>query len=206
MRRRLVLCALVVLALVPAALPAPPSSGLRPSPMVDYRAQQDGPSFMAIDPAGRVWSVWSYRRGLEIDVAISMGVGRTWTSPVLVGTPGVDDLDPRIGFLSSGQALLVWWQKGHTAEENRVMYSILFNGDWTPPRSFLGIVGSSPSLFIGPNDEVTVAYQPPVGAPMTTSGALVKPVPHPAPDDPGSDGGTNGPDPMPTIIVKNNKS
>lgn len=172
------------------------TSAVAPAP--DYRdAAQDGPSFMSVDAQGRTWAVWSYRRGLEVDVAVSRAIGRTWTSPEIVGSAGTDDLDPRIGFRADGTPVLVWWQAGAEAGQGRVLAAVLENGRWSAPVPVAE--GVRPALFFTANG-LTLAFVDLEGTlrslplePQVSRGTYTYREP---PDT------SNGPDPLPTVVTK----
>ncbi len=207
MRPRVFVCVTVAMAALTGALaagsrtPSTTTGSADRVPATDYRSAQDGPSFMAQSPSGQTWSVWSYRRGAELDVAISRAVGRTWTAPELVGTAGVDDLDPRLAFLSDGTAILAWWQ--HTpGSPDRVLVSALGPGAtaWTAPTVVSGGPASQPNIFVNGDGLFTVGFLNPDGS-VTMLPMTVKTVDPKNPPPPNPDTGTNGPDPIPSLLV-----
>ena len=179
----------------PVARPA----GLTP----DYRADGDGPVTMAIDPAGRMWAVWAYARGREFDIAVSVSDGRVWTFPTLLGVAnGRDDVDPRIAFLPGGSPVVVWWQAPNATAGPRVMQSVARAGEFPAPtvvrenaRQPAILATSATSLTLGlVDDSGEVQTQQSPLSPINVGPGWR--------DGPGPDGGTNGPDPMPTLVIK----
>jgi hypothetical protein len=202
-RQRILALLIVVMACAGAALAgAPPvarPAGLSP----DYRAEGDGPVSMAVDPAGRMWAVWAYAQGGEFDVAVAVSDGRVWTFPTLLGVAnGRNDVDPRIAFLPNGAPVVVWWQEATATAAPRVLQSISRAGEFAAPtivrenaRQPAILASSSGSLTLGLVDEAGEVQT--LESPVTPT-----PIGGNWREKPSPDGGTNGPDPMPTLIIK----
>jgi len=204
MTRRLLtitLCAAVALAAGSAFAAPRGNEKARLDLFPDFHAGADGPVFMATDPAGAVWAVWSYRHGLETDIAVSRAVGRTWTAPQLLGTAnGLDDLDPRIAFMPNGEPVVAWWQDGPAAGDEQIVLSRMFSGTWSPA-AVIAAPAKNPNFAGFDADGSLVLVSTPCapegqGGGMQIHGVSWAPVGEQEPD-----GGTNGPDPMPTIII-----
>lgn len=154
-------------------------------------AEQDGPVFMAAAPNGELWAVWSYRRGLEIDIAISRcGAGGTWSAPELMGRPLVDDVEARLVFLPDGTAVLAWTELRDG--KGRVVVMVLRDGAWITPANQVERPGVQPSLFVT-GRAVTLAW-------IGNDGVLqwsVLDTEQPRQALAGG-GGNNGPDPIPS--------
>ena len=177
----------------PVARPA----GLTP----DYRAEGDGPVTMAIDPAGRMWAVWAYAQGGEFDVAVSVSDGRVWTYPTLLGVAnGRDDVDPRIAFLPNGSPVVVWWQAPNATAGPRVMQSVARAGEFSAPAT-VRENARQPAILASSDDSLTLGLVDESGGVQTQQSPL-SPIKVRERDKPEPDGGTNGPDPMPTLIIK----
>ncbi len=208
MNRRVLVFVIVAALALPAVFAAgsrnaaPATGSADRVPVTDYRSAQDGPSFMAQSPGGQSWSVWSYRRGAELDIAVSRAIGRTWTAPELLGTAGVDDLDPRLAFLPDGTAVLAWWQHG-TASPDRVLVSVLGPGGarWSAPTVVSSGPASQPNIFVNGDGLFTIGYLEPDGS-VTMLPMVVKSVDPKTPPPPNPDTGTNGPDPIPSLVVQ----
>jgi hypothetical protein len=206
MKRHRLLALLAVVTLCAGASLAGTPSVARPAGLTpDYRAEGDGPVFMAVDPAGRMWAVWAYAQGGEFDIAVSVSDGRVWTYPALLGAAnGRNDLDPRIAFLANGTPVVVWWQEATATDAPRVMQSVARNGVFSAgtvvrvgARQPAILSTSSTSITLGLIDSGTgdvVTQQSPL-TPTPISGGVWR-------DKPSPDGGTNGPDPMPNLIIK----
>jgi hypothetical protein len=199
MKRHLVSTLILAIVTVGSAFAAAPRSvDSRSSVTVPqgFSDRWDGPISMAVDKQGAMWGVWSYRRGLEIDIAVARLVGRTWTAPELIGTGnGVADLDPRITFVGE-IPFVTWWQDGPALRDERVVFAIRWNNTWVGPIQINteGIPGSRPNIFGGDDDEVTIGWVDPDGV-LHGNGVQIKP------KDPEPEGGTIGPDPLPSIVV-----
>lgn len=160
-------------------------------PLPDDRSVTDGPSFMAVDRTGTTWAVWSYRRGLELDIAVSRQVGSVWTTPELVGTANVDDLDPRIAFLPDNTPVLVWWQRDLAGGGDHVVWSALKAGaGWTAVAALDQFGGSEPNVFMT-GEDITVVW---LDANGTLQSRVIR---FRLPSNAGGTG-NNGPDPVPT--------
>jgi len=204
MRRQRILALLIVVMLCAGAALAGSPPVARPAGLTpDYRAEGDGPVTMAIDPAGRMWAVWAYAQGGEFDVAVSVSDGRVWTYPTLLGVAnGRDDVDPRIAFLPSGSPVVVWWQAPNATAGPRVMQSVARAGEFPAPtvvrenaRQPAILATSATSLTLGlVDDSGEVQTQQSPLSPINVGPGWR--------DGPGPDGGTNGPDPMPTLVIK----
>ncbi len=201
---RRISAAAVILLLVSffAAVPAaadPDIAPLRPTGLTpDYHGEEDGPVYMATDPEGNLWAVWSYRNGIESDIAVTRNVGRTWLPPVLLGAGnGRNDLDPRIAFDVLGRAVVTWWQEGTEDALPRVLLSRLEDGVWKGPWVWSpeGVPAHHPNIFPGDDGQLHVAYIDD-GNVIHANGVDIKPIDRPDPD-----GGTNGPDPIPSLVV-----
>lgn len=201
-QRILALLIVVMLCTGAALAGAPPvarPAGLTP----DYRAEGDGPVTMAVDPAGRMWAVWAYAQGGELDVAVSVSDGRVWTYPTLLGIGnGRNDVDPRIAFLPNGAPVVVWWQEPNASAGARVMQSVARAGSFAEPttvrvnaRQPAILATSATSLTLGLVDDSgeVQTQQLPLSPIDVGPGWRERPEP---------DGGTNGPDPMPTLVIK----
>lgn len=168
--------------------------GDRQPPATDYRdAALDGPSFMAVDAQGRTWAVWSYRRGAEVDIAVSRAVGRTWTAPELIGTAGADDLDPRLTFTVDGKPVVVWWQRAADGT-GTVFAAARSSAGWSAPTAVA--TGTSPAAFTGPDGRLYVGYLDGAGK-VKSRAMLVTGTTGFA-----GDSGSNGPDPLPTVVIR----
>ena len=194
---RLAGCVILALAMAPPAVAhASRASRMPHSRAPYYHGDQDGPLSMAQSPNGALWSVWSYRQAGGFDIAISRSVGRTWTSPVLLGgADGWDDRDPQIAFLADGTALITWWRQ-RPDHHSQVMISLQREEGWTPPRpiSDPDLHGRQPRLY-SEDGEISVGFiteDPRTG----DAGFSLIPVTPTRPQ-----GGTNGPDPIPTITI-----
>jgi hypothetical protein len=188
---------IVALAAAPAALAeASRASRVPHSHAPYYHGDDDGPLAMAQAPDGTLWSVWSYQRAGQHDIAVSRSIGRTWTAPTLLGeVDGWNDRDPQIAFLGDGTAVVTWWQQ-RAGSHSRVMLSLRIGERWTTPRpvSDPGVNASQPRLY-SDEGEVSVGFiteDPRTGA----GGFSLLPVSPIRPN-----GGTNGPDPIPTITI-----
>ncbi|MCU0231828.1 MAG: hypothetical protein MUC67_10695 [Acidobacteria bacterium] len=176
----------------PAARPA----GLSP----DYRAEGDGPVTMAIDPSGRMWAVWAYAQGGEFDVAVSVSDGRVWTYPTLLGVAnGRNDVDPRIAFLPNGAPVVVWWQEATATHRAQVLQSVARAETFAPP-TVVREGARQPAILSATGGSLTLGLVDEEGMVQTMSSPTsVDPRWR---EKPSPDGGTNGPDPMPALIVK----
>ncbi len=183
----------------PVARPA----GLTP----DYRAEGDGPVTMAVDPAGRMWAVWAYAQGGEFDVAVSVSDGRVWTFPKLLGVAnGRNDVDPRIAFLPNGTPVVVWWQEASATAGPSVLQSVGRAGGFGPPTT-VRQGARQPQILATSPGSVTLGLLSESGD-VGTQQSPTTPIPV-GPDwrdKPTPDGGTNGPDPMPTLVIKPSES
>lgn len=200
-RRLATVLAISTILVAPAALAKGKSGGsrLEPPPIPSaFSATLDGAVFTAYDGQGTLWAVWTYRRGLERDIAVSYMIGRTWSVPEILGTNnGLDDLDPRIGF-SHGFPVVIWWQDGPQQGDERVVMSTRANNRWNTPVQLSDGPGSHPQIFNSSADEngnVGYGYIATDGT-YKAGGVEVKPV------DPKPEGGSDGPDPFPTIVIQ----
>jgi hypothetical protein len=204
MKRNSILALLIVVTLCtgtalaglpPVARPA----GLTP----DYRAEGDGPVTMAVDPAGRMWAVWAYAQGGEFDVAVSVSDGRVWTFPTLLGVAnGRNDIDPRIAFLPNGVPVVVWWQEGDATAGPSVLQSV-GNAQGFAPATTVRIGARQPQILATSAGSVTLGLLSASGDVQTMQSPTTPIQVGPGwRDKPSPDGGTNGPDPMPTLIIK----
>lgn len=163
-----------------------------------YHGPADGPVATAKAPDGSFWAVWSYRHAGELDIAVSRAVGRTWKSPTLLGEPdGRMDLDPQIGFLGDGTPVVAW--RGVDAEgRSRILVSKLTDAGWSAPHpvSAESVDAGSPRLFSA-GGSLSVGYLT-EGARGAERGFTLIPID----DDHHANGGTNGPDPIPTIRIE----
>lgn len=198
-RKLLVPCLVLCFVLVAVSTPAEASSRASRLPHSHapyYHGDGDGPIAMAQAPDGTLWAVWSYARGGEFDVAVSRSIGRTWTPPELIGSNnGWNDRDPQIAFLTDGSAIITWWQEGR-GEVARVLVSCQSGAGWTSPEvmSDPGLAAQQPRLYTE-GESVSVGFitmDPATGE----GGFTLRPVPSNRPK-----GGTNGPDPIPTISI-----
>lgn len=199
MKRQLVSTLILSIVAVGSALAAAPRSvDSRSSVTVPlgFSDRWDGPISMAVDKDGSMWGVWSYRRGLETDIAVARLVGRTWTAPELIGSSnGVADLDPRIAFVGD-VPFVTWWQDGPRQRDERVVFAIRWNNTWVGPFqiNMESVPGSRPNIFGSDADSVTVGWVDCDGA-LHGNGVQIKP------KNPEPEGGTIGPDPLPSIVV-----
>jgi len=165
-----------------------------------HDVERDGPVFMARDQTGRLWAVWSYRTGLNVDIAVSRAIGDTWTNPVLVGEAnGAADLDPRLQFLPDGTGLLVWWQRPDDGSWNdRVVMAQQVGDSWTGPVqvSPSGQSANRPSVFVSASGSTAIGFvvTPEDGGPSSIQLTTVATM-----SSTGPNGGSNGPDPIPTV-------
>lgn len=204
MRHQRILALLIVVMLCTGAALAGSPPVARPAGLTpDYRAEGDGPVTMAVDPAGRMWAVWAYVQGGELDVAVSVSDGRVWTYPTLLGVAnGRNDVDPRIAFLPNGAPVVVWWQEPNASAGSRVMQSVARAGSFAAPTTvrenarqpaILATSDSSLTLGLVADSGEVQTQQSPLSPIDVGPGWRERPAP---------DGGTNGPDPMPTLIIK----
>ncbi len=160
-----------------------------------YHGGNDGPISMATAPDGSLWAVWSYTHGAETDIAVSKAIGNTWTAPVLLGADnGRTDLDPRIAFTRLGTPVVTWWMKSTLDVHAMVMLSFLQHGSWSHayPHSDPSQDARHPAFITG-NEALSLAFE--LTNPITGDSSIsIAPVREPEPT-----GGTNGPDPIPTI-------
>lgn len=204
MKRQLLLAPLVAVVLCASAALAGSPPVARPAGLTpDYRAEGDGPVTMAVDPAGRMWAVWAYAQGGEFDVAVSVSHGRVWTFPTLLGVAnGRSDVDPRIAFLPNGSPVVVWWQEAGDHGGPRVMQSAALAGVFSTPTA-VRENARQPAILATGSDNLTLGWVDGSGA-VQTQVSPVSPI-HVGPgstEEPEPAGGTNGPDPMPTRIIK----
>lgn len=204
MRRQRILALLIAVMLCAGAALAGSPPVARPAGLTpDYRAEGDGPVTMAVDPAGRMWAVWAYAQGGEFDVAVSVSDGRVWTYPTLLGVAnGRDDVDPRIAFLPSGSPVVVWWQAPNATAGPRVMQSVARAGEFPAP-TVVRENARQPAILATSTTSLTLGLVDDSGEVQTQQSPL-SPI-NVGPgwrDMPGPDGGTNGPDPMPTLVIK----
>lgn len=207
MTRRVLFGLLIVLVLLGCgvSLAAPPLNGRPAGLSPDYRGEQDGPVFMAVDPGGRLWAAWSYAQGGEFDVAVSVSEGRVWTFPVLLGEAnGRNDVDPRIAFLADGTPVVAWWQEATEGSTARVLHSAgTAAGGFSQP-----VVTRSESTR--PSILATSEAGFTVGSVSIDGGVTIDDIDVTPPrqsirrgrERASPDGGTNGPDPMPTFIIR----
>ncbi len=147
--RRLAGATIALAICAPLAFGATPERRLadRLTPL-DYRGE-DGPVAMAVDAGGTRWSAWSYRRGLEADIAVARQFGSVWSGAELLD-PGNGLLDdqPAIAFLADGRPVVAWRQRADGAP-GRIVYSLLDGGRWTDPAPVTPatIDASSPHLL-----------------------------------------------------------
>lgn len=176
--------------------PVPRPAGLSP----DYRAEGDGPVTMAVDPSGRMWAVWAYAQGGEFDVAVSVSDGRVWTYPTLLGVAnGRNDVDPRIAFLPNGVPVVVWWQEATATNRAQIMQSVARAGTFAPP-TVVREGARRPAILSSTSAGLTLGLVDETGMVQTMSAPT--PIDPRWGEKPSPDGGTNGPDPMPTLIIK----
>ena len=190
-------CLIVALLAAPLAMAdASRASRMPHSRAPYYHGDADGPLTMAQAPDGSLWSVWSYRQAGGHDVAISRSIGRTWTSPELLGqADGWDDRDPQIAFLEDGTPLVTWWRQ-RQGGVSQVMVSVRTGDGWSTPRAISDpdLHGRQPRLY-SEEGEVAVGFI--TEDPLTGAGGFsLIPVTPTRPH-----GGTNGPDPIPTITI-----
>jgi hypothetical protein len=208
MKRSSILALLIVVTLCAGSALAGSPPVARPAGLApDYRAEGDGPATMAVDPAGRMWAVWAYTQGGEFDVAVSVSDGRVWTYPTLLGVAnGRNDIDPRIAFLPNGTPVVVWWQEANATAGPRVLQSVGEAGCFGPvatvrngarqPQILATSAGSLTLGMLSASGDVQTLQSPTTPIPVEP-GWREKPAP---------DGGTNGPDPMPTLVIKGPES
>ncbi len=207
MTRRVSFGLLIVVALLTCglALAAPPPAGRPAGLSPDYRAEQDGPVFMAVDPAGRLWAAWSYAQGGEFDVAVSVSEGRVWTFPTLLGVGNArNDVDPRIAFLADGRAVVAWWQEEAEGSPARVLHSTgAAPGDFSEP-TVLRSESSRPSIFATSETGFTLGSVLADGSVAIDDVSVVPPSQsiRRGRERASPQGGTNGPDPMPTFVIR----
>ncbi|RMF74579.1 MAG: hypothetical protein D6738_05955 [Acidobacteria bacterium] len=212
---RLVLLLAVAALAVPASLgAADPGLRERLAPL-DYRAE-DGPVAMARSADGTRWSAWSYRSGLETDIAVARQVGRVWSEAELLDRGnGLLDEQPTIAFLADGRPVVAWRQVDASGR-GTIVVSVLTGSAWSAPEAVTDAAAdaSQPRLVTLATGLmlVWVADGSRLDArllfPEIVRGASVDEVPTvdiPMPgtgtnegDDPEADSGSNGPDPMPT--------
>jgi hypothetical protein len=204
MKRRRILVSLIVVMLCASAALAGSPPVARPAGLTpDYRTEGDGPVSMAIDPAGRMWAVWAYAQGGEYDVAVSVSDGRVWTFPKLLGVAnGRNDVDPRIAFHPNGSPVVVWWQEATATARSRVLQSVGNAGAFSEPLT-VREGARQPAILATSALSVTLGLVDESGEVQTQQSSF-----GPSPMGPGwhekpsPDGGTNGPDPMPTLVVR----
>lgn len=205
MKRQRILALLIVVMLCAGAALAGQPPVARPAGLTpDFRAEGDGPVSMAVDPAGRMWAVWAWAQGGEFDVAVSVADGRVWTYPTLLGVGnGRDDVDPRIAFLPNGTPVVVWWQQATATAGPRVMQSVASRAGAFGTPTIVRENARQPAILAAEDDNLTLGL-------VDESGEVRTQQTSPSPIPPGSgwrekpepDGGTNGPDPMPTLILR----
>jgi len=202
MRRQRILALLIAVMLCAGAALAGSPPVARPAGLTPgYRVEEDGPVTMAVDPAGRMWAVWAYAQGGEFDVAVSVSDGRVWTYPTLLGVAnGRDDVDPRIAFLPNGSPVVVWWQTPNATAGPRVMQSVARAGEFSAPAT-VRENARQPAILASSDDSLTLGLVDESGGVQTQQSPL-SPIKVRERDKPEPDGGTNGPDPMPTLIIK----
>ena len=183
---------------------------------LDYRGN-DGPVAMATDAGGARWSAWSYRRGLETDIAVARQVGTVWSEARLLDAGnGLLDDQPAIAFLDDGRPVVAWRQKAGE-DPGRIVYSVLIAGRWSDPQPVTPetIDASDPRLLRVGADLVLVY----VASGRAIRTRILFPTMNWAGDQAGrsgsrditvdgdarfeddkdhTDSGSNGPDPMPT--------
>lgn len=158
----------------------------------------DGTPHLAQAPDGSWWAVWSLVDRKEQDIAISSFNGVSWSAPELVVEGNRrPDLDPRIGFLSDGTPVVIWWQKGTREDRTaHVMGSTLSRLGWSAPEilSPADVPAWKPGIRIDGLD-IFVAFDTPGGIIIEWFTFDLEP-------DGGSDdleikGGSDGPSPFP---------
>jgi hypothetical protein len=162
----------------------------------------DGPVFMGTAPDGEVWSVWSYTSGSSADIAVSRWLGNNWSNPEMIGEGNnLRDLDPKVLFLRDETPAVVWWQEFDDGTPSRVVVSYRESNEWTAPESLSpeGISARSPSVFSTPGDDPLVGYVVD-DFERERSNVYLTPLRSAEPGEPAGDGGTNGPDPIPTLF------
>ncbi len=179
-------------------LAASPLAGIQHDLPPYLHGDGDGPLAMAVSPTGQMWAVWSYRYGGEFSVAVTRSLQRTWDTPTFIGAlNGKDELDPKLAFLFDGTPVLTWWVPSQDTTPSGVYLSYLVSDGWTVP-----LLASSPGMnaerpaFLQNETATTLAFiefDPNPSVPGIVRAIPVTP--------PSKTGGTNGPDPIPTIII-----
>jgi hypothetical protein len=150
-----------------------------------------------------MWAVWAYAQGGEFDVAVAVSDGRVWTYPKLLGVAnGRNDIDPRIAFLPNGMPVVVWWQEATATAGPRVMQSVAWTGEFAPS-TVVRENARQPAILAAGSGSLTLGLVDESGQVLTEQSQLKSvPIGPGWRDKPSPDGGTNGPDPMPTLIIK----
>jgi hypothetical protein len=161
-----------------------------------FKGEVDGPLSTAISPTGQTWGTWSYRRGAEADIVVAQIQGRVWgTMAIAFATPGKENLDPKLAF--AGEIpFLVWWQRDLDTGATQVVLGFLWNEKWVGPIALSDEAcgGSHPNVFSADDNGLNIGWIDCNGV-IHANGVLIKP------KDPMPEGGTDGPDPMPGIVI-----
>jgi hypothetical protein len=167
---------LLALALMAVSLPAaasagriaPPASGELPSREL---VRGDGDGAMAVNAAGERWSAWTYRRGLETDIAVSVRVGRVWAPAALLTTPdGLADTGADIAFLPDGRLVVAWLKSVAEGQPGVVMISVGENDRFSTPRPVSGMDERvrAPS-FLDAGERLLLAWVSDEGLPLASA-------------------------------------
>lgn len=156
--------------------------------------RDDGvPSIVNNPVTGLPWAVWSFNDGGDRELAVSLFDGRNWSAPALLGVAGngVQDLEPKLAFSSSGQPHIVWWRLSPDGMEQSVWMTTRSNGQWLDPVRLTStrVRASRPTLLIA-DQAILVAFDTDQGIRLSTYNLSSLPT---GGYDPA--GGTDGADP-----------
>jgi hypothetical protein len=119
---------------------------------------------VAIDGGGNVTAVWSRWDGTnDVVEASTLPLGGTWSTPVILSSPGFTSDYPRIAEDAAGDIAVVW--QASTVGLTFVQASTLVaGGSWSPPVDISpGEVGFSPAVTIDGGGNATIIWQHFVG-------------------------------------------
>ena len=151
------------------------------------------PSVVTNPITGLPWAVWSFNDDGDQELAVSLFDGRNWSAPALLGEAGngLQDLEPKLAFSSSGQPYVVWWRLSADGVEQSVWMTTRSAGQWLEPARLTStrMRASRPTVLIA-GLSILVAFDTEQGIRLTTYSLTSLPT---GGYDPA--GGTDGADP-----------
>ena len=130
---------------------------------------------------------------MNLTLHVSLFDGRNWSAPALLGVAGngLQDLEPKLAFSSSGQPYVVWWRLSADGTDQSVWMTTRSAGQWLEPVRLTStrLRASRPTVLIA-DLSILVAFDTEQGIRLSTYSLTSLPT---GGYDPA--GGTDGADP-----------